>query len=1127
MMDGDFITMGGYQDASQQPQAIDPNIDAAVRTAYAEAGKGGYGAVAGVIRNRAVKSGKTFSEVVAEPNAFEGYDNAQYKGLKSGSPQYQAVLSEVRPVLQGQADNPVGSADAYYSPAGQKAKGRQAPSWAQGKQPVANVGGNVFFNGVYNPQAQADLMEKGGYNSGASAPVQTAPMPQGGPVAASAASPSVVAQPQPIQQNDNFQGYDQNGRPVWSQPGVEATDPDLPQAPKGYYWPAGTEVGADGKPRIRVSDGYDPNLRETFDPQKIADELALERLQMTPSGQEALASAANAPDPNHPGDSGVIGHAANGALLGFLPQINGAIGYAQQGGENLINRLTGQPISVRARDAADAEKVGTRYLLGEEQALHPIAAPLAETGAALATSIPLTEAGVGALRAIPTAARAAGAGEGLVNALTTGTRLATGQADIGQGVIPALVRGGSQLSSGAIQGALGGALTTNLTNRSLGDNMLTGAFTGGTIGGAGSLTYDALKGGAGLVRSIAEPLSEQGRQEIVARTLRKFAGDSIGQPDLTAYVDGVKPTLAQAYNNRGLASLETAFQSGDPSAENAFAARARANNAAREAYVGALQGNKSDLEALQAARDADAGATLRTAFENAQPADPAHAVSVIDQALAGPEGQTAEARAALTAARKRIVGTGEGLSPNQSQDFERAMLKSIGSTDEAKLDNVTMANAKARIGQGLDDVASRTQVNLNDDAMNRLGQIAKEWTDAGYEAKPLTSLIEKIGQDRDAGGNINGDIYQTLTQKGGAFDKLAGFGSGYQKAAGEMRDVLDQALEDSSSPQDLAAVRQLRSQYRNMKMVEQAMLKSPLGDTVTPQSLLSSIKGNTSNFVYKGGDDLGDAAALAYRQAQPRAQLESDPSKLFGIRDDLDKVARGGGPGAASAGQARDALDQVLERSAPGYQDFLTKDAQYAQQIGEKRFLQQQRLDNGKGNITEAKVRNLVNTIETGSLKPGEQPVSMLSPQTVGGINNLLSDVSREESALPNGRLGSNTVNKLASRGIMAKMGIPMAIAEFVGSHMHMPGAGTMLGTAAGVGAKAVYNAKDQLVREGLQNALLNPEVGIPLLSAPPSVNLNQIPFVLPAVRQLPGAGAVGRNLLLTTPNGRMVNATP
>lgn len=466
--------------AAAPAQQVDPDTDAVVRTAAAEAGPGGYGAVANVIRNRALKGQKSFSAVVSEPGAFEGYGNKAYTSLKAGSPQYNAILQEVSPVLSGE-QSPVGEADAYFSPKGQAAKGREVPSWSVGQQPVANVGGNQFYTGVYrpgvssvDPRAEQEVFGASGHAPSNEPRVAQTPLP-----------PATIVQPAHVEDMEGFRGYDGRGQPMFW-PGMgPSMDPGLPKLSKGMAWPQGAELGTDGKVHVFVPGVYDPNQKETFNPQALADELERQRLQMTPGGQMALAQAANAPDPDHPGDSGVLLHAGNGAFLGGMAAVNGAIGYGLQGGQNLINRLTGHPITVSAADAASAERLGTRALLGEESQLHPVTAPLAETGAALATSIPLTEAGVGAIRGLPIA------GEFL-----------TGGAGVGRGLGNALVRGVSRGTAGAIEGGLNGAITSGLSDRPIQDQIATGAAFGGMLRGGGSLLTDTGKAiGGNLIGS--------------------------------------------------------------------------------------------------------------------------------------------------------------------------------------------------------------------------------------------------------------------------------------------------------------------------------------------------------------------------------------------------------------------------------------------------------------------------------------------------------------------------------------------------------------------------------------------------------------------------------------------------
>lgn len=132
--------------ASRAPASIpgsvggldDNNLDVAVRTAMAEAG--GMGApgirdVAAVLRNRALLSGRSVADEALAKNQFEPWNPGSKndpRRFKADSPEYQAALAAVRPILDGSEPDPTGGATFFYAPKAQAALGRRPPKWDDG-----------------------------------------------------------------------------------------------------------------------------------------------------------------------------------------------------------------------------------------------------------------------------------------------------------------------------------------------------------------------------------------------------------------------------------------------------------------------------------------------------------------------------------------------------------------------------------------------------------------------------------------------------------------------------------------------------------------------------------------------------------------------------------------------------------------------------------------------------------------------------------------------------------------------------------------------------------------------------------------------------------------------------------
>jgi len=227
-------------------------------------------------------------------------------------------------------------------------------------------------------------------------------------------------------------------------------------------------------------------------------------------------------------------------------------------------------------------------------------------------------------------------------------------------------------------GAIGaGALTGGaMTEGDLGDRAL-GAGLGAAGGALGAALPTVYRAGKGVLKGLAEPLTEAGRQRIAGRTIQRFATDpaalqgASGAPTIT----GAVPTLAEATRDPGLATLQRAVGTMDPDAAAALAARTQANNAAR----------------LQTLQDiADVGAPARAARSTAAKAaygaaeqagiDPAIAQIMqpqIKALLSRPSIKAAQAEAKALAAEQGL-NIGDNTSVQGLQFLKQAIDDQIG-----------------------------------------------------------------------------------------------------------------------------------------------------------------------------------------------------------------------------------------------------------------------------------------------------------------------------------------------------------------------------------------------------------------------------------------------------------------
>lgn len=141
---------------------VTPDIAAIVRTVMLEARKGdaqGQKDVAAVILNRMAISGQSAVDTVTAKNQFEpvGAPGSEarktWEAIAVSSKEFQTALENILPILEGKVADPTKGATLFVSPEGQKAMGREMPSWADPSKMTIERGGHQFFKGGFTTGA--------------------------------------------------------------------------------------------------------------------------------------------------------------------------------------------------------------------------------------------------------------------------------------------------------------------------------------------------------------------------------------------------------------------------------------------------------------------------------------------------------------------------------------------------------------------------------------------------------------------------------------------------------------------------------------------------------------------------------------------------------------------------------------------------------------------------------------------------------------------------------------------------------------------------------------------------------------------------------------------------------------
>jgi len=203
----------------------------------------------------------------------------------------------------------------------------------------------------------------------------------------------------------------------------------------------------------------------------------------------------------------------------------------------------------------------------------------------------------------------------------------------------------------------------------------------------------------------------------------------------------------------------------------------------------------------------------------------------------------------------------------QGEQFTAAALRRVGSNAN-RADPQAIDEAFTRLGQQFDTLAARNNLQPDPQIAATLAQAVQDYT-ALVPAASRAPVVQNLAQDilGAAQNGLTGPQYQAITSRIGRMARGAKRDPQLQQVLNNMRDALDDSMERSlqaaGSP-DAGALAQVRNQYRNLMVVEQAATgagENAAQGIISPSQLRNATVSKHGRRNYARGD--GDFADLA------------------------------------------------------------------------------------------------------------------------------------------------------------------------------------------------------------------------------------------------------------------------
>lgn len=203
--------------------------------------------------------------------------------------------------------------------------------------------------------------------------------------------------------------------------------------------------------------------------------------------------------------------------------------------------------------------------------------------------------------------------------------------------------------------------------------------------------------------------------------------------------------------------------------------------------------------------------------------------------------------------------------------FNRQLASAIGE-DAPLVNSQVYAAAKQRQSDTFNDLTERNAMKVTDGLVRGLSDIAERAKLGGSQlAEQVESAIDSLYARATTGPNgvtIPGAAYQAFDSELNNIIKAGGTPAHF---LGQVQSTVRRAMDDSISPDDAAAWRQLRREYGNRKTLAPLVAKASDGP-ISPASLMGAVTNSRSSKEAMASGtrgELGELAKIGQRMKEP------------------------------------------------------------------------------------------------------------------------------------------------------------------------------------------------------------------------------------------------------------------